>query len=47
MNYKITWANGPEDKPTVLENVRLTKELIEDLEAQYGDKIISLKPIYN
>ncbi len=46
MNYKITWANGSDNKPTILENVKLTKQLIEDLEAQYGDKIISVKLIY-
>ncbi len=47
MNYKITWANGPENKPTILENVKLTKQLIESLEAEHGDRIISVKPIYN
>jgi hypothetical protein len=46
MNYKIIWANGSENKPTLLENVKLTKELIENLEAQYGDSIISIKPTH-
>lgn len=46
MKYKINWANGSDNKPTILENVKLTKQLIEDLEAQYGDKIISIKIIH-
>jgi hypothetical protein len=44
MNFEIRWSNPSEDKPAILENVRLTKELIEELEAQYGDKIITIKP---
>ncbi len=46
MKYKIMWANGSDNKPTILENVKLTKQLIENLEAQYGDKIMSVKLIY-
>jgi len=46
MNYKITWEHPSPDKPTVLEQVRLNKELIQSLEAQYNDKIIAVKPIH-
>jgi hypothetical protein len=46
MNIAIRWSNPTEDKPTILENVKLTKELIEELESQYNDKITSIKPIH-
>jgi hypothetical protein len=46
MKYQILWAHPSENKPSVLENVTLTKDVIAQLEQQYADKIISIKPVH-
>jgi hypothetical protein len=46
MKYEITWLHPSEDKPTILENVRITKQVIESLEAEHNDQIIAVKPIH-
>jgi hypothetical protein len=46
MKFQIIWASPSEDKPSILERVKITKELISQLEAEHNDKIISIKPIH-